>query len=72
MNQHGVQILAVQNISDQDQLGRRIRDLAECGASEIKQAKMKELQGLIDRKVFEIVDVDNIDPGPRLYNQCGS
>ena len=58
-----IEVLAVQNVSDQSQLGRRVRDLAECGASEIKEAKMRELQGLIDRKVFEIVDVNTIEPG---------
>tara|TARA_B110000003_G_C16272668_1_gene387661 strand:+ start:78 stop:566 length:489 start_codon:yes stop_codon:yes gene_type:complete len=58
-----IEVLAVQNVSDQSQLGRRVRELAECGASEIKEAKMRKLQGLIDRKVFEIVDVNTIEPG---------
>lgn len=56
-----LQAFAVNTTSDHNQLGRRVRNLSECGSSEILEAKKKELRGLIERGVFEVVDADDVD-----------
>ena len=57
------QVYAVQKVTDQGQLGRRVRKLTECSAAEIKEAKRQEIHGLISRNVFEIVDVKSVEHG---------
>jgi len=46
---------AVNKLSSNEQLGRRVRKLSEIPQSELQEAKLKEINGLIDRSVFNIV-----------------
>ena len=63
-----LQAFAVNTISNREQLGQNVRDIAECSQSEIREAKQKEMIGLIERGVFEMVDVKTIErDAPSLH-----
>jgi len=51
---------AVNALTKELDLGKSVRKIADVSPDELKSAKVKEIKGLIDRKVFEIIPISDV------------